>query len=92
MSYGYSQRLVDSIKNDTSKSLDVALGKFILRNNIPVAEVSEALGVSRMTIYNWLIKDTHPSKENGARIIGWMRTYKKAQRKAKEKNVPLRST
>ena len=89
MSYGYSQRLVDAIQNDDSKSLDVALGKFLLRNDIPVAEASEALGVSRMTIYNWLLGITHPSKQNGVRIIGWMRTYKKAQRNAKEKYVPL---
>ena len=89
MTYGYSQRLVESIKNDTSKSLDVALGKFLLRNNIPVTEASEALGVSRMTIYNWLMGETHPSKENGFRIIGWMRTYKKAQRETKIKHVPL---
>ena len=89
MTYGYSQRLVESIKNDTSKSLDVALGKFLLRNDIPVTEASEALGVSRMTIYNWLTGETHPSKENGFRIIGWMRTYKKAPRNTKEKNAPL---
>ena len=88
MTYGYSQRLVESIKNDTSKSLDVALGKFLLRNNIPVTEASEALGVSRMTIYNWLMGDTHPTRENGTRIIEWMRAYKKAQRNAKI-NVPL---
>ena len=89
MSYGYSQRLVDAIQNDTSKSLDVALGRFLIRNNIPVTEASEALGVSRMTIYNWLLGVTHPSKQNGIRIIGWMRAYKKAQRNTKEKNVPL---
>ena len=82
MTYGYSQRLVDAIKNSESKSLDVALGKFILRNDIPVTEVSQELGVSRMTIYNWLLGVTHPSKENGVRIIGWMRAYKKAQRNA----------
>ena len=91
MTYGYSQRLVESIKNDTSKSLDVALGKFLLRNNIPVTEASEALGVSRMTIYNWLLGITHPSRDNGTKIIGWMRAYKKAQKdaRAKAKNVPL---
>jgi predicted DNA-binding transcriptional regulator AlpA len=89
MTYGYSQRLVDAIKNSNSKSLDVALGKFIIRNNIPVAEVSQALGVSRMTIYNWLLGVTHPSRQNGTRIIGWMRTYKKAQRNAKEKHAPI---
>jgi hypothetical protein len=89
MTYGYSQRLVDAIKNSNSKSLDVALGKFIIRNNIPVTVASEALGVSRMTIYNWLLGITHPSKQNCARIIGWMRTYKKAQRNTKEKNAPL---
>ena len=89
MTYGYSQRLVDAIKNSNSKSLDVALGKFLLRNNIPVTEASEALGVSRMTIYNWLLGVTHPSRQNGIRIIGWMRAYKKAQRNTKEKNVPI---
>jgi hypothetical protein len=89
MTYGYSQRLVDAIKNSNSKSLDVALGKFVIRNNIPVTEVSQALGVSRMTIYNWLLGVTHPSRQNGTRIIGWMRTYKKAQRNANKLNVPL---
>lgn len=82
MTYGYSQRLVGAIKNSKSKSLGVALGKFILLNDIPVTEVSQELGVSRMTIYNWLLGVTHPSKENGVRIIGWMRAYKKAQRNA----------
>jgi predicted DNA-binding transcriptional regulator AlpA len=91
MTYGYSQRLVDAIQNDDSKSLDVALGKFVIRNNIPVTEVSQALGVSRMTIYNWLLGITHPSRDNGTKIIGWMRAYKKAQKdaRAKAKNVPL---
>jgi predicted DNA-binding transcriptional regulator AlpA len=88
MSYGYSQRLVRAIEKDKSKSLDVALGKFLIRNDIPVTEASEVLGVSRMTIYNWLMGDTHPTRENGTRIIEWMRAYKKAQRNAKI-NVPL---
>lgn len=91
MTYGYSQRLVRAVEKDTSRSLDVALGKFLIRNDIPVTEASEALGVSRMTIYNWLMGETHPSKANGIRIIGWMRAYKKAQKetKAKAKNVQL---
>ena len=85
MTYGYSQRLVDAIQNDDSKSLDVALGKFVIRNNIPVTEVSQALGVSRMTIYNWVTRETHPSKENNTLIIGWMRSYQKARKKQKIK-------
>ena len=86
MSYGYSQRLVDAIQNDTSsKSLGVALGRFIIKNDIPVLNVSEALGVSRMTIYNWVTQETHPSRENGTRIIGWMRNYQKAHKKQKIK-------
>ena len=86
MSYGYSQRLVDAIQNDTSsKSLGVALGRFIIKNDIPVLVVSEALGVSRMTIYNWVTRETHPSKENNTLIIGWMRSYQKARKKQKIK-------
>lgn len=86
MSYGYSQRLVDAIQNDTtSKSLGVALGRFIIRNDIPVAIVSDSLGVSRMTIYNWLMGDSHPSKQNCHRVIEWMRDYKKARKEIKLK-------
>jgi predicted transcriptional regulator len=53
MTIGYSQNLVEANKKADAKSLGVALGRVCIAQNISVTEVSEVLGVSRATIYNW---------------------------------------
>ena len=53
MSYGYSARLIETNKKANQKLLGVKLGKVCIRGNTSVADISEELGVSRQTIYNW---------------------------------------
>ena len=63
MSYGYSARLIETNKKANQKLLGVKLGKVCIRGNTSVADISEELGVSRQTIYNWFcgVSDPHPT-------------------------------
>ena len=66
MSYGYSLRLVEANKRSESQSLGVALGRLCIAKNVPVQEVADQLGVTRMTIYNWFCGThaPHPSLQS----------------------------
>lgn len=77
MSYGYSQRIVEANRKAASGSLGVALGRFCIARDIPVARVADDLGVSRMTIYKWMAGDTEPSKERAHMISKWMQKHNK---------------
>jgi DNA-binding transcriptional regulator YiaG len=58
MSYGYTTRLNSLNKQASRSSLGVKLGRVCIKQEIPVAEVSSQLGVSRQTVYNWF-QGTH---------------------------------
>ena len=60
MSYGYSQRLVAANEKADSALEGVRLGRFCIKHDIPVSVVAKALGVSRMTVYNWFSGVTAP--------------------------------
>jgi len=60
MSYGYSQRIVRSNSLASPTLIGVDLGRICIRYEVPVIEVSEALGVSRQTVYNWFIGKCKP--------------------------------
>ena len=62
MSYGYSQLLVEANKQASAASLGVALGRACIKAKTPVISISEQLGVSRATIYNWFngVSKPHP--------------------------------
>jgi len=62
MGYGYSIRLIELNKKANQKLLGVRLGKLCIKQNIPVSEIANSLGVSRQTIYNWFIGFTAPQK------------------------------
>ncbi|MGI9136097.1 MAG: helix-turn-helix domain-containing protein [Candidatus Nanopelagicales bacterium] len=61
---GYSFRLVQANHTADSKRIGVALGRYCISKDIPVAEVAEKFDVSRMTIYSWFtgVSDPHRSK------------------------------
>jgi transcriptional regulator with XRE-family HTH domain len=50
---GYSFQLVKANKAADQKLIGVQLGRVMINNNVPVAEVARRFGVSRQTIYNW---------------------------------------
>ena len=50
---GYSLILVKANRDADPRHIGVRLGKWCIRMNIPVTEVAEKFGVSRMTVYSW---------------------------------------
>lgn len=72
MSYGYSQRLVAANEKADSALEGVRLGRFCIQHDIPVSVVAGALGVSRMTVYNWFGGVTSPTPELKVRIRDWV--------------------
>ena len=53
MPKGYSLLTVEAIREADQRLLGVQLGQICLKRDIPVVDVSEFFGVSRMTVYNW---------------------------------------
>lgn len=77
MSYGYSLRLVEANKRSESQSLGVALGRLCIAKNVPVQEVADQLGVTRMTVYNWFWGESEPNPNLTERIESYMATLRK---------------
>lgn len=77
MSYGYSLRLVEANTRSESQSLGVALGRLCIAKNVPVQEVADQLGVTRMTVYNWFWGESEPSPNLTERIESYMATLRK---------------
>lgn len=50
------------------ESPGVALGRFCITKEIPVSDVAEYFGVSRMTIYKWFVGEWLPRKSNAEKI------------------------
>ncbi len=50
---GYSQQLVKANKKANQKLLGVQLGRYCIKQDIPVAYVAQSLGVSRTAVYAW---------------------------------------
>ena len=67
MPKGYSILMADEIKSADSSLLGVKLGRVCLSKDIPVKDVAEFFGVSRMTVYSWfrgktLVSGKHSDK------------------------------
>ena len=60
---GYSLVLVKANRDADPKHIGVRLGKWCIRMNIPVTEVAEKFGVSRMTVYSWFTGSSRPRKD-----------------------------
>lgn len=67
-SRGYSSRIVKANLNADTTSPGVVLGRYCILKEIPVSDVSEFFGVSRMTIYKWFKGLEIPRKKQGERI------------------------
>ena len=52
-SRGYSSRIIKANKEASISNPGVLLGRMCIAKEIPVSDVSEFFGVSRMTIYKW---------------------------------------
>jgi len=67
---GYTARIVKAINSaDSKSSLGVMLGKFCVSKEIPVSDVAEFFGVSRMTVYKWFVGEWIPRKRHTEKIL-----------------------
>lgn len=53
MTKGYSTLTVQEVKEANQNLLGVKLGRICVERNIPVTDVSDYFGVSRVTVYSW---------------------------------------
>lgn len=60
MSTGYSLRVRDMNARASKTKAGVRLGRLCIAQDIPVAVVAKALGVTRPTIYNWFCGVSSP--------------------------------
>lgn len=65
---GYSSRIVEKNKHASTSSPGVMLGRICIAQEIPVSEVAEFFGVSRMTIYKWFKGLEIPRKKHAEQI------------------------
>ena len=57
---GYSYRLVKAVQAANPELIGVQLGQHCIANDIPVWEVAEKFGVSRMSVYSWFTGTSKP--------------------------------
>lgn len=69
MTVGYSLITVNEIRNANPNLLGVKLGKVCIKNNIPVKDVAEFFGVTRMTVYNWFKGKVVVSGKHAERML-----------------------
>lgn len=53
MAKGYSTLTVQEIEEANPNLLGVQLGRICVKRDIPVTDVAEYFGVSRVTVYSW---------------------------------------
>ena len=68
MSYGYSTHIVQLNKKADASLLGVTLGRFCIASSISVATLTEKLGISRQTAYNWFVGKRNPHPKYHAAI------------------------
>ena len=73
---GYASRIVKANLAASVESPGVALGRFCITKEIPVSDVAEYFGVSRMTIYKWFVGEWLPRKSNVEKIQGILKQAK----------------
>lgn len=53
MSKGYTTKFIQAVNGADQTKIGVRLGKICIENDIPVVDVANFLGVTRMTVYHW---------------------------------------
>ena len=66
---GYATKIVAANKAANQASPGVKLGQYCISREIPVHDVAEFFGVSRMTIYKWFTGEWIPRKVHEEKIV-----------------------
>jgi transcriptional regulator with XRE-family HTH domain len=67
-SRGYTARLIQANREADTASPGVMLGRVCIAQEIPVSDVAQFFGVSRMTIYKWFRGQENPRKKHIEKI------------------------
>lgn len=67
-SRGYTARLTKANREADTASPGVMLGRVCIAQEIPVSDVAQFFGVSRMTIYKWFRGQENPRKRHIEKI------------------------
>lgn len=67
MSKGYTSKFIRAVQDADQNKLGVQLAKVCIDNDIPVNDVAQFIGVTRMTVYFWFkgemnVGDKHKEK------------------------------
>lgn len=73
---GYSSRIIEINKHADTSSPGVLLGRVCISQEIPVSDVAEFFGVSRMTIYKWFKGQEIPRKKHTEKIEDVLKKFK----------------
>jgi len=73
---GYASRIIKANLAASVEGPGVALGRFCITKEIPVSDVAEYFGVSRMTIYKWFVGEWAPRKSNAEKIWDMLKRAK----------------
>ena len=69
---GYSEKILELVKNGDCDQLGVRFAKFCIKHNLSIVTVSKELGVTRMTLYRWFT-GSNIRKENRDAIKQFMK-------------------
>jgi len=72
---GYSYKIVKQIQGADPANPAVRLGQLCVAKDISVAEIAEALGVSRQAVYMWFIGLYRPREEHLQKINHLLTVY-----------------
>lgn len=65
---GYSSKLIQANKNASDDHPGVMLGRLCIAQDIPVTDVAQFLGVTRMAVYNWFKGKERPRQRHMEKI------------------------
>jgi transposase len=68
VSLGYSAHTILLNKKADVNRLGVALGRTAIKKGVSVVDISQYLGVSRQTVYNWFVGAYDPKADQAKNI------------------------
>ena len=70
---GYSLRLVKANQAADSRKIGVALGRYCIAKDIPVADIADSFDVSRMAVYSWFTGISEPHRTKAEQIAAMLK-------------------
>ena len=72
--HGYSKKIISANTEASGKNIGVQLGRYCISRDIPVSEIANYLGVTRMSIYGWFDGTCTPLPKHEEKIAEILKT------------------